>query len=153
MTPSLTTSQHPQRLHVGFQNGLLFGALVGVLLAHPHDGAQRLDVIAVALGFGIDVADIVGNGLLFLFQPLDALDDGLELVFGEFGRGLFREGSRGGHRILLDELMVEVLWSGTLGRGPYLEMTLKSAASPVKATSHSSTATHREKPYLAAPDD
>ena len=69
-----------------------FCALVGVLLAHPHDGAQRLDVIAVALGLGIDVADVVGNGLLFFFQPLDALDDGLELVLGESRRGLFLDG-------------------------------------------------------------
>src|SRR3979409_528490 len=53
------TSQHPQRLHVGFQNGLLLSALVGVLLSHSDDRAQRLDVVAIALGFGIDVADIV----------------------------------------------------------------------------------------------
>ena len=69
-----------------------FGALVGVLLAHAHDGAQRLDVVAVALGFRIDVADIVGDRLLFFFQTLDALDDGLELVFGEFRRGLVLDG-------------------------------------------------------------
>ena len=96
-------SQHSQRLHVGFQDGLLFGAFVGVLLAHPHDGAQRLDVKTVALGFGIDVADIVGDRLLFFFQTLDALDDGLELVFGESCRGLvLNGGGGGGHRVLLN---------------------------------------------------
>ena len=45
-----SASQHSQRLHVGFENGLLLGALVGVLLAQTHDRAQRLDVEAVALG-------------------------------------------------------------------------------------------------------
>ena len=54
------------------------------------------------LALGIDVTDVVGNRLLLFFQPLDALDDGLELVFCEFGRGLFRDGgSGGGHRVLL----------------------------------------------------
>jgi hypothetical protein len=52
-------SEHSQRLEIGFQNGFLLGALVGVLLAHPHDSAQCLDVVAVALGLGIDIADVV----------------------------------------------------------------------------------------------
>src|SRR6266536_2545829 len=78
-----TRSQHPQRLHIGFQNRLGFGALVGILLAQAHDGAQRLDVETVALAFGVDVADVVGDGLLLFLQPLDALDDSLELVFCE----------------------------------------------------------------------
>jgi hypothetical protein len=38
---------------------------------------------AVSFRLRIDVADIVRNRLLFFFQPLDALDDGLELVFGK----------------------------------------------------------------------
>src|SRR6202790_3568736 len=54
-------SQHSQRLHIGFQDGFLFGALVGVLFAQTHDGAQCLDVVAIALGLGIDGADIVGD--------------------------------------------------------------------------------------------
>src|ERR1700687_817530 len=87
---SWPASQHPQHLHIRLQDGFLLGALVGVLLAHPDAGAQRLDVVAVALGFGIDVADLGEALLLFLSQPLDALDDGLELVFGEFRRGFFR---------------------------------------------------------------
>ena len=55
----------------------------------PHDRAQRLDVEAGALGFRIDVADIVGDRLLLLLEPLDALDEGLQLVLGKAGRGLF----------------------------------------------------------------
>jgi NTP pyrophosphatase (non-canonical NTP hydrolase) len=74
------------------------GALVRVLLAHAHDGAQRLDVVAVTLGFGEDVADVVGDRLLLFLQPLDALDDGLELVLGKFRRGLVvADGGGGGH--------------------------------------------------------
>src|SRR5712692_1199527 len=103
-----SASQHSQRLHVGFENGFLLGALVGVLLAQTHDRAQRLDVEAVALGLGVDVADIVGDGFLLFFQPLDALDDGLELIFCKCCRGLFLDGSgRGGHRVLLIEWVIE----------------------------------------------
>src|ERR1700754_2826305 len=46
--------EHSQRLHVGFQDGFLFLPLVGILLAQTDDGAQRLDVEAVALGFAVD---------------------------------------------------------------------------------------------------
>src|ERR1700674_2396233 len=138
-------SQPSPRLHVGFENGLLLGALVGVLLAQTHDRAQRLDVEAVALGLGVDVANVVGDGLLLLLQPLDTLDDGLELIFCESCRGLFLDGSgRGGHRVLLKELTGEAeRASAALRRTPILKMnlekTLKSAAPCVKATSRSST--------------
>src|SRR6266849_3643774 len=135
-------SQHSQRLHVGFENRFLLGAFVGVLLAHPNDRAQRLDVEAVAFGLRIDVADIVRDRLLFFFQPFDALDDGLELVFCKLRRGLFffLERGRGGHRVLLGELTVEAKRSAArvpTHRIP--KMTLKSAVPCVKATSRSST--------------
>src|SRR5436305_519842 len=65
--------------------------------------AQGREGEAIALGLRIDVAGIVRDRLLFFFQPLDALDDGLELVFGKFCRGRFLDGgSSGGHRVLLD---------------------------------------------------
>ena len=81
----------------------MLGALVGVLLAQAHDGAQRLDVVAVALGFRIDIANVVGDGFLLLLQPLDPLDNGLELILGKSRRGLFLDGgSSGGHRVLLN---------------------------------------------------
>ena len=66
--------QHPQRVQVGLQNRLVLLALVDVLLAQAHHDTQRLDVEAVALGFGIDIADVVGEGLFFFFEPFDALD-------------------------------------------------------------------------------
>ena len=96
-------SQHPERLHVGLQDGLLLHALVRILLAQTDNGAQRLDVVAVALAFGIDVANVVRDRLFLFFQPLDALDDGLELVLGKSRCGLFLDGGRrGGHRALLN---------------------------------------------------
>ena len=76
-------AQHPERVQVGLENGLLLLALVDVLLAQPHDCAQGLDVEAVGFGLAIDVADVVGDRLLFLLQALDALDESLELVLGE----------------------------------------------------------------------
>jgi hypothetical protein len=95
-------SKHPQRLHIGLQDGLLFLALVGILLAQAPDGAQCLHVEAIALALGIDVADIVGDRLLLFFQPLDALDDRLELILGEAGCLIFvLHGGGGGHLLLL----------------------------------------------------
>src|SRR3984885_9900273 len=96
-------SNHAERVQVGLENSLLLLALVDVLLAQPHHDAQRFYVEAVALGFGIDVADVVGDGFLFFFEPLDPLDESLELVLGETVGGLlvFGGGSGGGHRVLL----------------------------------------------------
>src|SRR5215470_9493560 len=92
-------------MHIGLQDRFLLLALVGILLAHPHDGAQRLDVEARALGLRIDVADVVGDRLLFLLQPLDALDEGLELILAESDCRLVVLGggssSDGRHRSLL----------------------------------------------------
>src|SRR5262249_27165315 len=93
-------SDHAQRVHVGLEHRLVFHPLVLVLLAQAHHGTHGLHVVAVALGLGIDVADIVGNRLLLLLEPLDALDESLELILGETGRCLRGRGgfgSGGGH--------------------------------------------------------
>ena len=101
-TNSGKSVHHAERVHVGVEHFLLLAAFVGVELAQAHDRAQRLDVEAVALGLGIDVADVVGGRLLLLLEPLDALDDGFELILGEAGGGLFFFGcGAGGHRSLL----------------------------------------------------
>ena len=63
-------------------------ALALILRPHLDDHAQGTNVETVALGLAEHVADVVGNDLLFLDQPLDALDDRLEL----FARGLDRVG-------------------------------------------------------------
>ena len=43
--------------------------------------------LAGAFGFGIDFADIGGQRGAFFLQPLDAVDKGFELIFGEAGFG------------------------------------------------------------------
>ena len=74
--------RHAERMEIGVEHGLFLFPLIGVLFADADHGSQRLDVEAVALRLGIDVAKIGGErGLLFL-QSLDAGDDGAELVFG-----------------------------------------------------------------------
>src|SRR5580704_6854587 len=95
-------SNHAERVQVGLQNSLLLLALVDVLLAQPHHDPQRLHVKTIALGFRIDVADVVGERLLLFFKPLDPLDKGLELVLGKAVGGLLVfGGGSGGHRVLL----------------------------------------------------
>ena len=56
-----------------------FLPLVAVLLAQADDLAHHLDVIAIALGFGVDILDVVGNGFLLFLEALDALNEGTEL--------------------------------------------------------------------------
>ena len=67
----MNRSQHPERVQIGLEDSILLLAFVDVLLAQPHHDPQRLDVVAVALGFRIDVADIVGDRLLFLLKSLE----------------------------------------------------------------------------------
>src|SRR5262245_13641820 len=66
-------SDHSERDQVGLQNGFLLHTLILVLLAHAHDRTQRLDVEPISLRLRVDVADVVGDCLLFLLQALDAL--------------------------------------------------------------------------------
>ncbi len=50
---------------------------------HPpeaDDLAHRLGVIAVGLGFGVDVLDVVGDALLLFLKPLDTLDKQPQLI-------------------------------------------------------------------------
>ena len=94
--------QHAERVQIGLEDSLVLLALVAVLFAHAHHDAQRLDVEAVALGLGIDVADIVRDGFLFFFELFHAFDERLELILGETVGGLFVfDGGSGGHCVLL----------------------------------------------------
>src|SRR3974377_629615 len=70
-------------MQIGFQNGLLLGAFVLVLLAQAYDRAKRGDVIPIPLGLRIDVADVAGNSLLLFFEMFDAFDDCLALILCE----------------------------------------------------------------------
>ena len=49
-------------------------------LPQPHDRAHRLGVVAVRLGLGIDVLDVVGDRLFLFLQPLDTFDEQAKLV-------------------------------------------------------------------------
>src|SRR5579871_467392 len=122
-------NQHAERVQIGLQDSFLLLALVDVLLAQAHDGAQRLDVVAVDLGLAVDVADVVGDRLLLFFEPLDAFDEGLELVLGEaVGGGLIVVDGGIGHRSTPHDGCHEVS---------------AIAAPAVKAPWRSSTPTHR----------
>ncbi|EGE55977.1 hypothetical protein PBC5p54 [Rhizobium etli CNPAF512] len=74
---------HAERVQVGVEDRFLFHALLLVLFAQRHDLLQDLGVEAHSLGFAIDVLDVVGDGLLFFFQPFNALDESAKLVAGD----------------------------------------------------------------------
>ena len=64
----------PPALPIGLEQASCFlGACVSIFLKRD-DPAHRLGVVAIRLGLGIDVADIVRDPLLLLLEPLDALD-------------------------------------------------------------------------------
>ena len=64
-----------------------FLALCRIELPQAHHLAHDLGVEAVAFGFGIDFADVAAQRGLFFFKPLDAFDDGLQLILGEIRLG------------------------------------------------------------------
>src|SRR5262249_60136038 len=77
------------------ENRFLLAPFIGILLAQPYDHAQRLDVEAVGLGFGINVANVVGDRFFLFLQPLDAFHEGLQMILRKAGGGPFH-GSGGG---------------------------------------------------------
>src|SRR5215211_3157740 len=97
------SAQHSECVHVRLEDRLVLAAFVGVLLAQAHDGAQCLGVEPVGLRLRVDVAHVVGEGFLFLLEPLDALDEGLEMILGETSGRLFLHGGGSGHRALLTD--------------------------------------------------
>ncbi len=86
--------QHAERMHVGLENRLLLAPFIGILFAQPHDRAQRLDVEATGLCLGVNVADIIADCFLLFLQPLDALDESLQMVFRKAAGRRFRSGGR-----------------------------------------------------------
>ena len=78
---------HPQRLQIQIEHRFLFLEVGLVEFPHPHHLAHDLGVEAGALGLGIDFADIGGQRRALLLQPLDAVDEGFEMFFGEAGFG------------------------------------------------------------------
>ena len=53
---------------------------MGFQPAQADHGAHRLGIVAVCLGLGINVPNIVGDALLFLLKPFDPLDKQSQLV-------------------------------------------------------------------------
>src|SRR3974390_2236326 len=88
MRLTITSLEHAERMQIGFEQRLLLLALVDILFAQADNNTQRLDVKAVALGLGVDVADIIGDRLFLFLHPFDPLDEGFELIFGETAGGL-----------------------------------------------------------------
>src|SRR4029079_5252610 len=79
--PAIARSlRQPQRLAISLQHRVLLLAGVGLHFSQPYDHAHDLGVVAVGLGLGVDVADIVGDALLFCLQALDPLDEQPQLI-------------------------------------------------------------------------
>src|SRR6516225_8152318 len=85
---SISSLEHAERVHIGFEQRLLLLALVAVLLAQADNDTQCLDVKAVALGLGIDIANVVADRFFLFLEPLDPLDKGFELILGKTAGGL-----------------------------------------------------------------
>src|SRR3984885_13868012 len=64
------------------EHGFLLLEVRLVELTHTDHLAHDLGVKAGALGLAIDFLDVGAQRGAFLFQPLDAVDEGLEMVFG-----------------------------------------------------------------------
>src|SRR5688572_6946834 len=74
---------HAQRAEIEFEHRLFFLALLPVALAQAHHLAQDLRVEAMPLGLAIDFLDVVRERPFLVLQPLDSLDQALELPLGE----------------------------------------------------------------------
>src|SRR6476661_7894829 len=69
-----------QRLAIGIQDRVLLLPGVSLHLPQAHDHTHDLGVVAVGLGLGINIADVVGDPLLFLLKPFDPLDKQSQLI-------------------------------------------------------------------------
>src|SRR4029078_9883832 len=79
--PAIARSlRQPERLAIGLQHRVLLLAVVGLHSSQPYDHAHDLGVVAVGLGLGVDVADIVGDALLLFLEALDPLDEQPQLI-------------------------------------------------------------------------
>jgi len=78
-------SAEPERRLVGIEDRFHLGPVVGLHFPQAHDLAHDLAVVADRLGLCVDVADIVGDALLFFLEAFDALDQEAQAVVGRFG--------------------------------------------------------------------
>src|SRR3546814_2040964 len=82
-TTSSAWLQHPQRVHIGFEDRLFLLIFLFLLLADRHDLLDRLGVVAAGFGFAHHVLDVVADALLFFFEPFGALDQQPQFVGGD----------------------------------------------------------------------
>ena len=80
VVPAAAAGVHAKGVHVEIQQGVLFLQFGLVELTQADDLAQDLHLEAIALGLGIDIADVGGEARLFFFQALDARHDLAQLV-------------------------------------------------------------------------
>src|SRR5579872_5009846 len=73
-------SAHVHGGQVKIQNRLLLLEIRLVELSHADHLAHDLGLEPSPFGLAIDFADVGGQGRALFFQPLDAIDEGLELV-------------------------------------------------------------------------
>src|SRR4051794_938750 len=67
----------------GVADKILFLEPRVLLLLQGDDLFHDLRVVAHALGFAVDILDVVGDGLLFFFESFDTLDKCAKLVAGD----------------------------------------------------------------------
>jgi hypothetical protein len=67
-------SVDPQRVLVDVENGFHLAAVFGLHAAQAHDLADALGVVSGGAHIVVDVANILAEPALFLFEPLDAFD-------------------------------------------------------------------------------
>src|SRR5687768_10449767 len=78
-------SAEPEGRLVGVEDHFHLGAVVGLHLPEADDLAHDLGVVADRLGFGVDIADVVGDALFFFLEAFDALDEEAQAVVGGSG--------------------------------------------------------------------
>ena len=76
----MRASVDAERGLVGVEQRFHLGAVMRFHLPQPDDLAHDLAIIAIALGFRIDVADVVGDALFLLLEPFDPLDEQPQLI-------------------------------------------------------------------------
>src|SRR5580765_2793342 len=72
--PSFCSHCHPESVHIGLKDRLGLLPSVWILPAYPNDFPQRFAIVAVALGFAVDIGLIRLQFLDLAFQVLDSLN-------------------------------------------------------------------------------
>jgi hypothetical protein len=76
-----------KRRFVRIQNGFHFLAIVLAHFAQANDLTHDFRVIALALGFALNVTNVVSDALFLFFQTLNALNEKTQLIGGDIAFG------------------------------------------------------------------